>query len=112
TIYYSPVLLVPLIVADHGWSITFGMAGFSLCLLTAGIAAPFVGKAIDRHGGHVVMAAGSLAGALSLVALIYAEHRLTYLAVWMWLGLGLSASLYDAAFATLGRIFGASARQP
>ena len=38
--------------------------------------------------------------------------RLTYLAVWMVLGAGLGASLYDPAFATLGRIFGAAARRP
>ena len=35
-----------------------------------------------------------------------------YLAVWMLLGVGLAASLYDSAFATLGRIFGAAARSP
>lgn len=112
TIFYSPVLTVPLIAADHGWSITFGMGGFSLGLLVAGLASPFVGKAIDRHGGHVVMTAGSLLCALGLVALVHADHRLAYLAVWMVLGLGLSASLYDPAFATLGRVFGAAARQP
>src|SRR4029077_4406671 len=33
-------------------------------------------------------------------------------AVWVVLGLGLSASLYDPAFATLGRIFGIAARRP
>jgi hypothetical protein len=36
----------------------------------------------------------------------------TYLAVWIVLGAGLGASLYDPAFATLGRIFGAAARRP
>ena len=40
------------------------------------------------------------------------NNRVSYLAVWMLLGVGLAASLYDSAFATLGRIFGAAARSP
>ncbi len=111
-IFYSPVLTVPLIAAERGWSLAFSMGGFSLCLLTAGLVAPYVGASIDRHGGHVVMTCGSLLSAAGLVALVHAEHPLAYLAVWMFLGLGLAASLYDPAFATLGRIFGAAARRP
>ena len=45
-------------------------------------------------------------------ALTVASHPIAYLAVWMLLGAALAASLYDPAFATLGRIFGARARQP
>jgi hypothetical protein len=67
---------------------------------------------LDRRGGHVVMTLGSLVSALGLVALVHAAHPATYLAVWMLIGLGLAASLYDPAFASLGRIFGAGARTP
>ena len=111
-IFYPPVLTVPLIAASRGWSITFAMAGFSLALLTAGLVSPRTGALIDRFGGHRVMPVGSLLGALGLVGLVYADHPATYLAVWMLLGVAISASLYDPAFATLGRIFGAAARQP
>jgi len=110
TIFYSPVLTVPLIAAERGWSLAFTMGGFSLGLLVAGLVSPFVGAAIDRHGGHVVMTCGSLVSAAGLVALVHAAHPVLYLAVWMVLGAGLAASLYDSAFATLGRIFGATAR--
>lgn len=112
TVYYSPVLTAPLIAAERGWSLSFTMAGFSLCLLCAGLVAPKVGAAIDRYGGHVVMTAGSLTLALGLLLLVHASHRLTYLACWMVLGAGLAASLYDPAFASLGRIFGIAARRP
>jgi MFS family permease len=112
TIFYSPVLTMPLIAAERGWSLSFAMGGFSLCLLVAGLASPTVGAMIDRFGGHVVMTFGSLTGAVGLLALVHAEHKLAYLAVWMLLGVGLAASLYDAAFATLGRIFAAAARSP
>src|SRR5204863_3814730 len=55
---------------------------------------------------------GSLRGALGLFGLAYAADPLSYFAVWVLLGIAMAASLYDPAFATLGRIFGAQARQP
>src|SRR5262245_21443622 len=109
-IFYPPVLTVPLIAADRGWSAAFTMGGFSLGLLVAGLVSPRIGASIDHYGGHRVMPIGSLAGAIGLVALAYAEHPLAYLAVWMLLGAAMAASLYDPAFATLGRIFGSGAR--
>jgi hypothetical protein len=112
TIFYSPVLTAPLIVAETGWSLSFVMGGFSLGLLIAGLVSPFVGRSIDRYGGHIVMTAGALVSALGLLGLAHARDPVTYLAVWVVLGAGLGASLYDPAFATLGRIFGAAARRP
>ncbi|PWT88768.1 MAG: MFS transporter, partial [Proteobacteria bacterium] len=112
SLFYPPVLTVPLIAAERGWSMTFAMAGFSLALLVAGMASPRVGRLIDRHGGHWVMPVGSLMGALGLIVLVSVRHPVAYLAAWMLLGLAIAASLYDPAFATLGRIFGAAARRP
>jgi hypothetical protein len=88
------------------------MGGFSLALLTAGMVSPRVGLLIDRHGGHRVMPVGSLLAALGLVLIVYADHPVAYLAVWMLLGVAIAGSLYDPAFATLGRIFGSAARRP
>jgi MFS family permease len=111
-IFYPPVLTVPLIAAERGWSMTFTMGGFSLALLTAGLVSPRVGLLIDRYGGHRVMPVGALLAALGLVLIVNVDHPLAYLAVWMLLGVATAASLYDPAFATLGRIFGAAARRP
>jgi MFS family permease len=88
------------------------MGGFSVGLLTGGFVAPVVGRLIDRHGGHRIMVAGSLTGALGLVLLVYSRNPFLYLAVWALLGAAMAASLYDPAFATLGRIFGSEARKP
>src|SRR3954471_19045643 len=111
---YPPVLIMPRLTADHGWSLAFGMAGFSIGLVTSGMLSPTIGHLIDRHGGNIVMsaaAAGALAGALGLVLLTVAEQRLAYLACWLLMGAAMSSTLYDPAFATLTRIFGASARR-
>ena len=58
------------------------------------------------------MPAGSLLGAAGLAALSVADHPVTYLAVWALLGVAMASSLYDPAFASLGRIFGSEARRP
>jgi MFS family permease len=112
SLIYPPVLIVPLIAAERGWSLSFAMAGLSVALFCAGVVAPSVGRMVDRRGGHVVMTAGSLIGALGLVAIVHADSPAAYIAAWMITGIGMAASLYDAAFATLGRIFGGGARRP
>jgi MFS family permease len=112
TLIYPPVLTLPLLAADRGFSLTFTMGGFSFGLLTGGLVAPTVGRLIDRYGGHRVMAAGALLGALGLFLLVQVRDPLLYFAVWALIGAATAASLYDPAFATLGRIFGREARKP
>jgi MFS family permease len=111
-LFYPPVLTVPLIAADHGWSRSFAMAGFSVGLFVGGLCSRYVGGAIDRFGGHVVMPFGSLIGAAGLVGLVWAPGATSYFAAWITMGVAMAASLYDPAFATLGRIFGSTARAP
>lgn len=110
-LFYTPVLIVPLIAAERGWSITFSMSGFSVGLLAAGLAAPLIGRSIDDYGGHVIMAIGSLLGAAGLVCIVHATTPVAYMASWVVIGIAMGANLYDAAFASLGRIFGGEARR-
>lgn len=108
--FYTPVLVVPAIAVERGWSIAFTMGGFSVGLLAAGLAAPLIGRTIDRRGGNGVMAAGSLIASCGLVLVTLADRPAFYLMAWVVLGLAMGANLYDAAFATLGRVFGTEAR--
>ena len=110
TLFYPPVLTVPLIARDHGWSFAFAMGGPVARPPRGRLDLPLRRRGIDRYGGHRVMPVGSLVGAAGLVALTFADHPIAYLAVWAVLGAAMAASLYDPAFATLGRIFGAGAR--
>src|ERR1700758_5009201 len=90
-LFYPPVLTVPLIAADHGWSKAFTMGGFSVGLLVGGLVSRHVGALIDRCGGHVVMPFGSLIGTAGLLGLVYAPNALTYYAAWMVLGVAMAA---------------------
>lgn len=109
--YYLLAVLAKPISADTGWPLPWIVGGGSIGLLCSGIAAPFVGRMIDRFGGRPTMAAGSLLIGAGLAIVGTAPSLGLYLVGWAVLGLGMGAGLYDAAFSTLGRIFGASARR-
>lgn len=108
--YLLAVLAAP-ISADTGWPLAWVVGGGSIGLLCSGIAAPFVGRMIDRSGGRPTMAVGSLLIGAGLAVVGSAPNLATYFVGWAVLGLGMGAGLYDAAFSTLGRIFGTSARR-
>jgi hypothetical protein len=110
--YYLIGAFGGLIAADLGWSQPLVHGGFSLALLVMGLASPLAGRLIDRHGGRPVMAAGSCLISLGCAGLSLAHHVLAYYAAWFCLGVAMRLTLYDAAFATLARIGGRSARRP
>ena len=112
TMFYPPVLTMPLIAAHHNWSITFTMIGFTTALVVAELVSHIVGNMVDRHGGHWVMLVGCFIGACGLVGMAFAFNHVTYLLVWGVLGIAMSTLFYNSAFATIGRIYGTQARKP
>lgn len=111
-LFYPPGLTMPHIAAAHGWSLAQALSGFSIALAVSGLAAPLACGLIDRHGGHLVMSAGALLGALGLLLLPLAGNYAVYLAGWVLLGIAMACNLYDPAFTALARIFGAASRRP
>jgi MFS family permease len=108
--YYLLAVLAEPIAADTGWPLPWIIGALSLGMILAGLASPHIGKSIGRRGGRDVLATGSVLIALGLVALGSAPTLPVFMGGWVLLGLGMGASLYDAAFATLGKLFGSSAR--
>ena len=75
TIYYTPVLIVPLIADERGWSISFAMGGFSVGLLVAGLDLALCrarDRPLRRPRGDGL---GSLIGALGLVLITHAAGQ-------------------------------------
>jgi len=110
--FYLLAVLAPYIARDTGWGYDWVIAGASVGLLVAGIVSPRVGRFISSHGGKPVLAAGAVLLAVGLAGLGLAPNLPVYLAAWAIVGAGMGAGLYDAAFSTLGSIYGSNARSP
>lgn len=108
--YYLPAVLAAPIAKETGWSITSVVGGLSWGMLVAGASSPAVGRQIDRYGGRSVLATSSLLLALGMLLMGLAGNVSTYYVAWTLIGVAMAAGLYDAAFSTLGRLFGEGAR--
>ncbi len=104
TSYYCLGVLANPIVADTGWSRGFVYFGFTVALLAMGAISTWAGRAIDRHGARAIMTAGTLMVSAGLYALSLVKSEGAYLAVWVFLGVGMRLVLYDAAFAALVQV--------
>lgn len=110
--YYLIGAFGELIIADLDWSRVVVYGGFSAALVVMGLSSPAVGRLIDRYGGRWVMTTGSVLGALGCAALASVHTVPAYYAGWVVLGVSMRCNLYDAAFATLARIGGPTAKRP
>jgi MFS family permease len=104
TSYYCLGVLAGPISQDTGWSRGFVFLGFTVALLAMGMVSSTVGRAIDRHGARTVMTLGTVFVSGGLFALAHVRTEASYLAVWVFLGLGMRMCLYDAAFAALVQV--------
>lgn len=108
--FYLIAIIATPVAQETGWSFTRIIAGHALALLVAGISAPRVGLLIETWGGRSVLALSSVLMASGLVLLALSHHLSIWYAAWFLLGLAMACGLYDAAFSTLGQIFGTKAR--
>jgi MFS family permease len=104
-LYYAfTVYLAPMEV-ELGWSRGDMTGAFSLALLLAGLAAIPVGRWLDRHGPRLLMTVGSISATLLVVAWSRVATLPQLYLIWAGIGLAMSATLYDPAFATASRWF-------
>lgn len=108
--FYLLAVLTPFISKQTSWAYDQVVIGASVGLFVAGIVSPRVGQFIASHGGRPVLAIGALMLATGLVLLGISTNFALYLLAWAVIGAGMGASLYDAAFSTLGNIYGTNAR--
>ena len=105
SVFYTFALLMEPVERELGLTRAQSSLAFSLALLAEGALAYPVGRWIDRGHERAVMTGGSL-----LVAACFAAHSLIdsaagFYAVWIGLGIALSATLYTPVFAVVTRRF-------
>ena len=110
TTFYLPAVIIRPVAAATGLSPTLLLGGFSWALLVAGLASPRVGRHIEHAGGRGVLALGTTVMAAGLLAMAAAPGLAGWYGGWTVTGVGMALGLYDAAFATIGRLLGQRAR--
>jgi MFS family permease len=110
--YYLVAILAAPMAADLGTGAPTVFAAFSVALIVSALVGPRAGRAIDRHGGRTVLMGTSVLFALGLAALGLARDPWTMFAAWALMGVAMGSGLYEAAFATLVRLYGQASRGP
>ncbi len=108
--YYLPAMLAAPMARDLGVATPTVFAAFSVALIVSALLGPFAGRAIDRHGGRPVLVCTTLLFAASLAGMALAQGPVGLFAAWVLMGVAMGSGLYEAAFATLVRLYGQGAR--
>jgi MFS family permease len=105
SVFYTFSLLMSPLEAELGMTRAESSLAFSLALLAEGLMAYRVGRWIDAGHERAVMTLGSVWTGLGLLGHSWVQTVAGFYAAWIWLGLGMAATLYTPAFAVVTRRF-------
>ena len=94
-VFFAFSLFIKPLQTHFGWSRGGIMAAFSILFALLGLAAPFVGRMVDRHGPRAVIVTGSVIGGFGFVLLSQVNH--------LWL-LYFSYAVVGVGFSAIGEI--------
>lgn len=108
--YYLPAMLAESMANDLNISVQTVFAAFSAALILAAFLGPLAGRCIDKHGGRPVLMFTNVVFAIGLAGLAGAQEIIGFFAAWLLIGAAMGTGLYEAAFATVVRLYGNHAR--
>lgn len=108
--YYLPAMLAVPMARDLGVATSMVFAAFSVALIVSALLGPLAGRTIDRHGGRPVLVGTNVLFAASLAGMGLAQGPIGLFAAWVLMGVAMGSGLYEAAFATLVRLYGKESR--
>lgn len=97
-LYYAFSVLIDPIAADLNASTAAVTGALTTSIVIAAAAAVPIGRWLDRHGGRILMTAGSMAAVFSVLVWSQVQQVWQLYAVFVLIGLSAAASLYEAAF--------------
>jgi MFS family permease len=110
--YYLPAILARPMAEELGVSTAWAFGAFSGALIVSALLGPAAGRWIDKAGGRGPLSTSSVIFAAGLAALGASQSSYMMAAAWLVVGAGMAIGLYEGAFATLARLYGAAARNP
>lgn len=113
---WGTTFLMPAVLGRHmqeslGLASEVIFAGITVMFGIGALAAPRIGRLIDRSGARLIMAAGSVLYAVSLAALAFAQGMASYLLCWAAMGIASTLALSTPSSIALAQIAGPSARR-
>ncbi len=113
---WGTTFLMPSVLGRHigeslGLASEVIFAGITVMFGVGALAAPRVGRLIDRSGARGLMAAGSALYAVSLAALSFAQGMTSYLLCWALMGIASTLALNTPSSIALAQIAGPAARR-
>ena len=108
--YYLPAMLAAPMAETLALGLPTVLLAFSMAMLVSALIGPFAGSLIDQYGGRPVLMGTSVIFAAGLAALAVAQGPLGLFLAWAIIGIGMGGGLYEAAFATLVRLYRSDAR--
>lgn len=103
SLYYAIAVMSEPLGRDLRLSETELFGAFASSVALSGLLAPWAGRLVDRHGGRVVLSAGTLSGAAGFALLGSARSVWLGLAAIVLQALAMALSLYDSCFAALSQ---------
>lgn len=110
TLYYSFSVLAPEIAREFGWGQAYVFGVFSFGLLAGAVAAPVLGRLVDRFGARLILCLGSIAATISLALFAVMQNAWQFAAITLVAEFVALAVQYDAGFAALAQSHGRDAR--
>lgn len=89
---FSFSLFVKPLQANFGWNRGEIMAAFTISFLILGIASPFIGRLVDRHGPRIVISAGAFIAGAGFFLLSEVESLHQFYLAYAIIGAGVAAS--------------------
>ncbi|MGW4963995.1 MFS transporter [Nonomuraea sp. NPDC004186] len=109
-LYYAFSVFIPPMSRDLHAGVAQLTGAITLAVLVSGVAAPLIGRWLDRHGGRGLMTLGSVLGGLAVLAWSQVRSVAQLYLVCGVLGVASAMVLYEAAFAVIVAWFDATRR--
>ena len=111
TTYYIPAAIMQIVPNELHQNSLWVMGGISWALFVGGVFAPQIGAWIEAEGGRRPLTLGNVLMGLGLIGLSQTYHLFLWYVSWTLIGLGMALGLFNALFATIGRLLGQEAKK-